>query len=129
MGYTTTFEGEIRIEPPLTDRQAERLNAKAEDARDDGVQVTRYSTNCDWRVYDHGSAIRWDGSEKFYDAAAWMVWMIGQLPENRTAAGAITATGEEPGDEWRLRVVDRKVYVDEGRVAYVESGTPLTLEG
>ncbi|HUW00752.1 MAG TPA: hypothetical protein VMW08_00230 [Acidimicrobiales bacterium] len=128
MGYTTTFEGEIKIEPPLTDRQAERLNAAAEAARDDGVQPTRYATNCDWRVYDHGSAIRWDESEKFYDAAAWMVWMISQLPDTRTANGAIAAEGEEPGDQWRLRVVDGKVFVDEGKVAYAESGTPLTID-
>ena len=127
MGYTTEYDGHVTITPPLTAAMVAKFNDYAEE-RHDGEGPTKYATWCDWRADADGTAIRWNGGEKFYDGAAWMAWMIDRyVPANHTVNGDINAEGEESGDRWLLKVTDRKVTVHAGTVAYASEGTPVDL--
>jgi hypothetical protein len=102
MGYTTVFDGQIRVEPPLSPEEIEYLRKFSETRRlactqgpyyverggglgqAIGPDVLDYNTPpegqpglwCQWVPTDDGHAIEWDGGEKFYDAAEWMKYLI-----------------------------------------------------
>lgn len=95
---------------------------------------------CKWEPTDDGTAIVWDGGEKFYDSPEWMQYLIDHFlkpgaqaqqvaPEYRddrfdhftwdhVLNGQIRAEGEEPGDHWMLIVKDNDVSVRQGKVVY-----------
>lgn len=92
---------------------------------------------CQWTPTEDGSAITWDGGEKFYDSAEWMVYLIdhflkpGAVVQGLIAShddhvtdeafasftfdhvlnGTIDAQGEESDDRWQLVVTDNRVAV------------------
>lgn len=79
---------------------------------------------CQWVATEDGTAIEWDGGEKFYDSAEWMKYIIThflgsdpiakkKLPfiTGHTLDGTIEAQGEEATDRWDLHVKDNKVFV------------------
>lgn len=93
---------------------------------------------CKWEPADDGTAIAWNGAEKFYDAEKWMAylilaflkpdaWLASELKaprEDRYYApefehftfdhvlnGVIDAQGEEEDDIWQLAVTDNIVTV------------------
>lgn len=154
MGYTTDFDGAVTIDPPLNEKEVEFINRFASTRRmnrkngpyyanpgSDGVgqggesDIIDYNTPpagqpglwCQWQVSEDGALIEWDGGEKFYEAEAWMRYIIEhflqfgahaqtQLPFlqcNHTVNGVIDAQGEDPSDMWRLvvegNVVSKKV--------------------
>ncbi|MFI2761349.1 hypothetical protein ACH5A3_21145 [Streptomyces echinatus] len=146
MGYTTTFEGQVTVTPPLNPHEIAILRRFADSRRHrrpEGPYSTRdYAYNeverggynqppegqpglwCDWEPTDDGAGIRWNGSEKFYEATAWMQYLIDHFLKPGAAAkgqpgfeeftfdhvvsGVIHAQGDEPGDAWDLTVVDNQ---------------------
>lgn len=178
MGYTTEFQGEIRIDPPLNDDEISFLNDLAGTRRmmrklgplfvggsgfygqgDDadiidsntpsGERLDRWSWRTpvegwikyyeengqpglwlQWRPNDDGTALRWDGGEKFYNSEEWMRYLIDKLLSpmagdyliqhgrederlssftyDHTLNGVIHAQGEEDDDMWKL-VVENNV--------------------
>lgn len=150
MGYTTTFHGKISIQPPLPKRMAKYLrdfNKTRHMKREKGpyyVESSDSSTKgvfsfgsdvldhnkppdeqpglwCKWRPNKDGSAIEWDGREKFYEAAEWMNYLWAHFivlgaakilaPQEmsfltqHTMNGSILAVGEEANsDVWELKV-------------------------
>jgi len=88
---------------------------------------------------DFGSAIFWDGAEKFYCSSEWMAYIINHFlkpgavastsgdPQfkdftfNHTVNGEISVQGEDAEDVWRIVVEDTVVKVAEGYITY---GTP-----
>lgn len=102
MGYTTEFEGCIRIEPPLNDKEIAYLTKFSESRRmlcvqgpyyvdrggymgqDSGPDVLNYNRPpagqpglwCHWVPTEDGTAIEWDGGEKLYEADLWMAYLI-----------------------------------------------------
>ncbi len=112
MGYTTTFSGAIKVEPPLTIEQiaylkkfnkTRRMDCKegpyfVERGGDFGqshdANVIDYNQPpagqpglwCQWTPNDAGDAIVWDGGEKFYDSPEWMKYLIEHFIGSRPRA-------------------------------------------
>ena len=142
MGYTTRFEGSITISPPLNAEEIAYLKAFADSRRmlhahgpyatdtERAPGVLDYNAPaegqpglwCQWVPTDDGTALEWDGNEKFYNATAWMAYLIehflapgaqaiGKAPGivgGHSLSGLVQAKGEEPGDIWHI-VVSRNI--------------------
>lgn len=133
MGYTTQFSGHVTIEPECDLTLFKKLRyVNDNDTRDWEPEeelpdlFDEYAYRCDWRVLDNGTALTWDGGEKFYDADQWMKWLIDKLiaPTGRVVNGEILAQGEEAGDVWMIIVKDNRVTRAESKMAFNE-GTPV----
>lgn len=160
MGYTTTFTGEVRIVPPLNAAEREYLRKFGASRRiarpggpyalggagDEELDEDRQNTPprgqpglwCQWVPNDDGTALLWDGHEKFYRSSAWMRYLIDTFlrpgarlrQEMRYSAGAdlrtrfagftfdhvlngdIVARGQD-GAVWQVEVVNNDVAVHE----------------
>ncbi|MFF4344599.1 hypothetical protein ACFY00_32320 [Kitasatospora sp. NPDC001540] len=146
MGYDTTFTGRVAVAPPLNAHEVAYLRKFARSRRMDrdrgpyfvegtgfmgrghDPDVRGYNTPpagqpnlwCKWEPTADGTAIAWNGVEKFYDAAEWMAYLVEHFlrPGARAAGGpgfegftfdhvldgVIDAQGEEPDDTWQLVV-------------------------
>ncbi len=157
MGYTTEFNGRVKVTPPLSAAEVTYINAFAESRRmerDAGPYFVGGSGNfgqghdsdirnynsadesqpslwCQWVATGDGEYIEWDGGEKFYEAPAWMQYIIshfiGSSPmakhanskwltehlQGHVCNGIIEAQGEEAEDQWTLVVQNNKVSVVE----------------
>ncbi len=147
MGYTTEFTGSISIEPGLNQEEIDYLNKFAESRRmkrnfgpyyigtgefgqDNEPDIADYNSSgdqpslwCHWVPNADGTALEWDGSEKFQESHAWMAYIIdhflkpgaevkGVVPGlqcNHHCNGVIKAQGEEMDDRWKLIVTDNVV--------------------
>lgn len=160
MGYTTDFEGSLTIEPPLNAKEVEYINKFSDTRRmnrtngpyfvggkgfkgqEDDADVTDHNQPpdgqpglwCQWIVSENGTTLEWDGGEKFYDATAWMEYIInhflGQCPIARNANqhfeflqghllnGDIFASGEESSDHWKIEVRNNVVTEKQGHIEY-----------
>ncbi len=111
MGYSTTFTGQVAVEPPLNPHEIAYLDKFADSRRHqrpDGPYSThdygygeipsggynrahdgQPSLWCNWEPTDDGTGIRWNSAEKFYDATKWMQYLIDHfLKAGATAQGA-----------------------------------------
>lgn len=105
MGYTTTFEGSIKVKPPFDKELADKINAYC---RED--HTNQYPGRwCGWET--DGEGIHWNGGEKFYNSLQWMEHLIQTYvkPTGRTADGTIECHGEENTDIWRIEVRENTV--------------------
>jgi hypothetical protein len=162
MGYTTEFNGRVRISPPLNSYEIAYLRQFAGSRRMDrargpyfvggpglfgqggGPDIRDYNHPsagqpglwCNWEPTDDGTAIKWNGVEKFYDSQEWMTYLIdtflkrgavlaGELaspvpgrdyPEefryftfDHELNGVIDAQGEDEDDRWQLVVTGNTV--------------------
>ncbi|GAA2815412.1 hypothetical protein GCM10010441_45070 [Kitasatospora paracochleata] len=151
MGYTTTFTGRIAVEPPLGAQEIAYLRKFAGTRRmdrDNGpyyvdgtgyagqgrdADIREYSKppagqpglSCRWEPTDDGTAIEWNGWEKFYNATEWMAYLVDHFLKPGAHAqgmpgfedftfdhvlnGVIDAQGEEDWDTWQLTVSDNTV--------------------
>jgi hypothetical protein len=101
VGYTTEFSGEVTITPPLNQQEIAYLERFSESRRmrrtqgpyyanpgndwgQSGTGILDYNEPpqqqpglwCHWVPTEDGSAICWNGAEKFYDGAEWMAYLI-----------------------------------------------------
>lgn len=102
MGYTTEFEGDVTVDPPLNPFEVAYLRKFNETRRMDRTRgpyfvegtgdlgqnrdadITDYNTPpagqpslwCGWTVTEDGTRIIWDGVEKFTEAEMWMGYLI-----------------------------------------------------
>jgi len=103
MGYTTDFEGQIQVNPPLSSEEVEFLKKFSDTRRMDCEQGPYYVDRggfagqddsdklikdynkppsgqpglwCKWEPTDNGTYIRWNEMEKFYDSVEWMQYLI-----------------------------------------------------
>lgn len=160
MGYTTDFEGRIEIEPALNEIEITYLNRFSETRRMDREKgpyfvgghgyagqgngpdkIYNYNNPhpsqpglwCQWVPTDDGTALVWNGHEKFYEAAEWMQYLmdhfVGYMPtaitelreltdvgdflQGHVCNGTISAQGERPSDTWLLEVKDNQVFVQD----------------
>jgi hypothetical protein len=73
---------------------------------------------CQWVVNEDGTAIIWDGVEKFYDYIEWLEYLLAHFlgPWGYVVNGQMTWQGENDLDRGTIRVVDNVVKaVPEGR--------------
>lgn len=152
MGYTTEFEGQIKINPPLNSDEINYLK-KFNDTRrmmrkngpyfvdgsgmmgqGEDKDIIEYNSPpegqpglwCQWTPTEDGTAIEWDGGEKFYASEEWMEYIIKhfigsnpiaptkettlQFLKPHTLNGVIEAQGEDDEDHWFLVVEDNEVF-------------------
>lgn len=122
MGYTTTFRGQIKIEPPLNPQEIEYINKFAYETFVTPKKEDYPGNYCQWVVTEDGRFVEWDRNEKFYDSVEWMQYLIdtflGSAPkaknelaflEGHNLNGQIEAQGELSDDHWSLIVKDNKV--------------------
>lgn len=102
MGYTTDFDGGVTIEPPLSTKEVEYINAFADTRRmnrrngayyvggegefgqahdSDIIDYNRPDPSqpglwCQWVANEEGNTVEWDGNEKFYGSVEWMQYII-----------------------------------------------------
>jgi hypothetical protein len=100
MGYTTVYNGSIKIKPALNKAEIYYLTKFSESRRQDyaaGPYALRGDLNpesrgewgavntppegqpglwCQWIPTDDGTMLVWDEGEKFYHAAEWMKYLI-----------------------------------------------------
>lgn len=105
MGYTTEFEGSVKVSPPLNEHEisflrdfnrTRRMNrtkgplfvkgsgefgqVRDEDIIDfNGPHPDQPGLWCQWTTNEEGTEIFWDGGEKFYYAAEWMEYLLRNL--------------------------------------------------
>lgn len=70
---------------------------------------------CQWTPNKDGTAIEWDGGEKFYEYTAWLQYIIDKflIPWGYELNGEVTYQGEGFGDSGTIRVVGNVVTVIE----------------
>lgn len=68
---------------------------------------------CQWIPNGDGTAIKWDGGEKFYDYTEWLVYLIHKIlkPNGYVLDGQVTWDGEETGDVGEIFVKKNKVFI------------------
>lgn len=164
MGYTTEFEGSLRVMPALTPAHAayllkfaetRRMKRRAEvtairpdptrdaaglpvgydgayfvgataqfgqentpDIVDGGVPPhNQPSLWCQWIPNSTGTAILWNGAEKFYEYERWLEYLIRNFlqPWGYTLDGEIEFQGEDLEDFGRIRVASNAVRVVRGQ--------------
>lgn len=102
MGYTTEFNGQIEVAPPLNAEEIEYLQRFAQTCRmkrksgpytaipgsdgfgqDPSDDIINYNEPgdqpglwCQWVPTEDGRYIEWDGGEKFYNSPEWMKYII-----------------------------------------------------
>lgn len=160
MGYTTEFDGQFKLDRPLTDAHREylvafadtrRMKRNAEIAamlpdpkreavglpigpdgayfvggsgfvgqnRDQSIQDYNYSPTgqpglwAQWTPTADGSAIEWDGGEKFYNYVEWLAYLVAHFlqPWGYSLNGEVSWEGEEQGDVGKIVVVDNTITV------------------
>jgi hypothetical protein len=114
MGYTTNFNGQLEFSRPLTVIEYNELSAMNEDPdrcykyTDKGEIPDSYMQ---WVSNKDGTALEWDGGEKFYNYTHWLRWLIKHYlkPRGIDLNGTIRWQGEEVGDVGTITVLDNKV--------------------
>lgn len=178
MGYTTDFTGHVTVTPPLNQHEITYLTRFSDSRRmrrskgpyhadpsnqfgpqhhdvydiyDDTPPPGQPGLWCWWVPTQDGTAITWNGAEKFYAPADWMAYLIdtflkpaatvavelralqgtasvGRAPApgwiyppefdhftfDHVVNGMIHASGQAPGDRWRLVVRDNVVSIADG---------------
>ena len=116
-----TFEGAIRLSPPLNRAEQQFLERFADtDDCEDGP-----SPRCPWRPLETGEGIAWGGDPDAPEPVAWLRYLInhylkpyahrsrlagfGDLGFNHYANGVITV--QEEGRDWLIFVLDNDVTV------------------
>lgn len=73
---------------------------------------------CQWTPNELGTAIEWDGGEKFYDYVEWLEYLIQHFlkPWGYTLNGKVEWYGEENSDQGVIHVKDNKVQAIPARI-------------
>lgn len=119
MGYTTEFDGQFKLDKPLTAEHLEILRTVIRniwdreplDVSDPSLIPPKPDSYCQWEPTKDGTAIVFDGNEKFYDYTEWIAWLIDAFlgPWGYTLNGDVQWQGEEVGDVGVLSVKDNVV--------------------
>ncbi len=110
MGYTTRFEGQFSITPPLSYEHRAELRARIRDEEwpeIDGVEVP--DAYCQWEPTKDGCGLEWDGGEKFYHYDDWIEFLAAFLQtKGYVVTGSVRFRGESFDDCGVLTIVDGK---------------------
>ena len=82
---------------------------------------TQPSLWCKWIPNDEGTAIEWDGGEKFYDYIPWIEYLIENIlaPRGYVLNGDIKWEGEDSDDFGIIRIEDNVVKCAQGTKGYM----------
>lgn len=75
-----------------------------------------------WVPNEEGTAMQWDGNEKFYNYIEWISYLINNIfkPRGYTLNGEVDWHGEDSTDFGTIRIKNNKAFIKEGKVAYEE---------
>ena len=122
MGYYTGFSGQFNLDKPLTVEQKKTLEDFAEERHGGDWHPHEGMPGlwCDWVPNEDGTALEWNGAEKFYDYVPWIKYLIENFikPWGLTVNGEVEWEGEESGDLGLIVVKDNVVTTKEGKVVY-----------
>lgn len=93
------------------------------ETRHEGADDCGVGIWCDFHANKTGTGLIWNGSEKTYDAEAWVQYICTAFfaAWGIVANGELRAEGESQGDVWLLRVTDNKVSRVNGRIVFEEA--------
>lgn len=82
---------------------------------------------CQWVPTEDGTAIEWDGVEKFYNAAEWIEYLVTNIlaPRGYVVNGVVDASGEDFSDLWHIEIVDNVVTTGQGHYGYMDKWNQL----
>lgn len=77
---------------------------------------------CQWIPNDDGTAIVWDGGEKFYSYVEWIEYLIEHFlkPWGYTLNGEVEWFGEDTNDRGKIVIDNNTVKTMVGRIVYEE---------
>ena len=83
---------------------------------------------CQWVPNDDGTAIQWDGNEKFYDYITWIEYLIKAIlaPRGYSLTGEVHWQGEESDDKGKIVIKNNKVKVFKRSYVYFSGQGPRT---
>jgi len=75
---------------------------------------------CQWVPNKDGTAIEWDGNEKFYFYIEWIEYLVENYlaPWGYVLNGEVIWTGEEPSDIGKINIIDNKIEILHGEIVY-----------
>ncbi|MFF7096401.1 DUF6205 family protein [Streptomyces rubradiris] len=120
MGYNTSVDGEIRIEPPLTWREI-----KDSQFAGNGLDV-KLRIEVETVDTDEGPLMRktapalvpsWENKYKAYNLVAHVQQAIDTFP-GHTFTGRLNCEGEENGDLWRVVIRDGRAVKVTPRIVW-----------
>ncbi len=122
MGYTTDFEGILKINRSLTIkdlREFEKIRDKSSWGTDPNYPNSPESY-CQWEITEDGEGLQWDGGEKFYDYVDWLEYLIKFFfaPRGYILTGQIEWNGEDKNDIGKITVLNNIVSTKEGKISY-----------
>lgn len=114
MGYTTKFDGEFKISPPLPAEKIIEWMEFIDDVRI--LPATGEKGYCQWEINLKGDTVKWDGVEKFYDYKEWLEYCIENfiLPSESLMNGRMEYQGEDCDDYGFLVVIDNRLKNKKG---------------
>lgn len=130
MGYNTDFDGKFTVSPVLDAFQVDVLKKFSRTRHEDSTGGTPKEAGwpdsyyCDWEPTDDGSAIQWNGAEKFYDYTEWIEFLVRRFiaPSGRVLNGEVRWSGEENGDLGVIRIKNNKVVASRAVITFPEDG-------
>lgn len=126
MGYTTTFEGELKFTSDMGIKSLQKLKLfLGEDCRDHPEWNSTHMSYIDLQLTDDFSGLKWDGSEKTYDLEEKINLIIREMKKEFPdfgLTGSFKAQGEDAFDIWILSVKNNKAIREE----IVISGNKVT---
>jgi hypothetical protein len=77
---------------------------------------------CQWIPNEDGTAILWDGGEKFYDYVKWIEYLIDKIlkPRGYVLNGEVYWQGEEPEDMGCIVIKNNVVKTKHVKLTYVD---------
>lgn len=126
MSYTTSFDGSIDITPPIPwgkikDSPFLPVNAKGREGRDLMFTLTQYERHTDEGVLLVTQAdslvSTWSDEARGYSIVKHLQEVVDLFPDHEFT-GRIDAQGEDAGDMWRLKVVERQATKFEPKIVW-----------
>lgn len=122
MGYYTTFDGRIEIDPPLTwEEIRETPWADAEGFPELRIEVEEetVTTEVGEATLKKGVAVvpAQEDPYKGYSILSTLKEILAAFPDH-AFSGEIRAEGEEAGDIWRMRIVNGKAIREDAQVTW-----------
>jgi len=104
MGYSTKFEGELKVPKGFTMDMLKKLRKLLHTEYAPDGALWNYMG---FKLTEDLDAIKWSGDEKFYGAEDAVNWLTSEMREefpDFKFSGRLLAQGDEVGDIWTLHV-------------------------
>lgn len=84
--------------------------------------ITQPSLWCQWVPNEEGTAIVWDGGEKFYEYENWIIYIVKNFlaPNGYILNGTVSWQGEDDEDFGELVMIDNILHISKGFKFYKE---------